>query len=330
MDSDEAKLFVGGISRVTSEDTLKKHFGKYGTVLGCSIAKDRITKNPRGFGFVWFSESSAADKALHDTHVILGKTVDVKKAIPRSEQQQHQNQQQNRGLSKSSSTDNGDNLFRTKKIFVGGLSASITEEEFKNYFERFGKVTDVVVMHDSTTHRPRGFGFITFDSEEAVVNVMQNSFHELNGRLVEVKRAVPKEANNGSDNGFNMRIEGRGGPPGNYPPYSPGYWILPGYAPFPGFSSGGGSLYGAGIYGGWYPTGGSGGIGSAVAPFAPRSSWYGPRGSIGRVFPLPHSSGSIYAGYLSGGAGVMGMAAGGYNGIVGQSELETESGSWWQ
>lgn len=74
MDSDEAKLFVGGISRVTSDDALKKHFGKYGTVLGCSIAKDRITKNSRGFGFVWFSESSAADKALQDTHVILGKT----------------------------------------------------------------------------------------------------------------------------------------------------------------------------------------------------------------------------------------------------------------
>lgn len=75
MDSDEAKLFVGGISRVTSEVILRKHFDKYGTVLGSSIAKDRITKNSRGFGFVWFSDSSAAHKALQDSHVILGKTV---------------------------------------------------------------------------------------------------------------------------------------------------------------------------------------------------------------------------------------------------------------
>lgn len=255
----------------------------------------------------------------------------MKKAVPRSEQQQHQNQPQNRGSSKSSSTDHGDNQFRTKKVFVGGLSASLTEEEFKNYFERFGKVTDVVVMHDSITHRPRGFGFITFDSEEAVVNVMQNSFHELNGRLVEVKRAVPKEANNGIENGFNMRIEGSRGPLDNYPPYSPGYWILPSYAPFPGFSNGGSSPYGAGIYYGWYPTGGSSGIGSAVAPVAPRNSWYGPRVSGARAFPLPHGSASINTGYyLSGGVGVMGMAAGGYNGIVGQGEVKTESGSWWQ
>lgn len=250
----------------------------------------------------------------------------MKKAIPRSEQQ-HQNQPQNRGLSKSSS-DNGDKPFRTKKIFVGGLSASLTEVEFKNYFERFGRVTDVVVMHDSTTHRPRGFGFITFDSEESVENVMQNSFHELNGRLVEVKRAVPKEANNSSDSGFNTRIEGGRGSPGSYPPYGLRYCILPGYAPFPGFSGGGGSLYGASIYGGWYPAGGSGGVGSVVAPLAPRNPWYGPRVIGSGAFPLPH--GSAYPAYFTGGVGGIGMAAGGYNGIVGCSELESESGSWWQ
>ena len=75
MESDEAKLFVGGISRAITEESLKVHFEKYGTVLGSSIAKDRVTKNSRGFGFVWFSEPSAADKALRDSHTIFGKVV---------------------------------------------------------------------------------------------------------------------------------------------------------------------------------------------------------------------------------------------------------------
>lgn len=75
MDSDQAKLFVGGISRDTTEDILKDHFGKYGSVLGSTISVDRNTRHPRGFGFVWFSDLSAADKALHDKHVILGRTV---------------------------------------------------------------------------------------------------------------------------------------------------------------------------------------------------------------------------------------------------------------
>lgn len=75
MDRDQAKLFVGGISRDTSEDTLKDHFDKYGAVMGSVVAKDKTTKNPRGFGFVWFSDPSSADKALTDTHVIGGRTV---------------------------------------------------------------------------------------------------------------------------------------------------------------------------------------------------------------------------------------------------------------
>ncbi|XP_026422738.1 heterogeneous nuclear ribonucleoprotein A2 homolog 2-like isoform X3 [Papaver somniferum] len=58
-----------------------------------------------------------------------------------------------------------------------------------------------------------GFGFITFNSEEAVENVMQKRFHELNDKVVEVKRAVPKDvSNNGHNGGYNMRINGeRGG-----------------------------------------------------------------------------------------------------------------------
>lgn len=77
MDSDQAKLFVGGISRETSELTLRDHFGNYGDVLGSVVARERGTKNPRGFGFVWFSDPSSADKALRDTHVILGRTVSL-------------------------------------------------------------------------------------------------------------------------------------------------------------------------------------------------------------------------------------------------------------
>lgn len=75
MDSDGAKLFVGGISRDTTEDILKFHFCKYGVVLDSTITIDRVTRSPRGFGFVTLSDISAADKALHDTHVILGRTV---------------------------------------------------------------------------------------------------------------------------------------------------------------------------------------------------------------------------------------------------------------
>ena len=51
------------------------------------------------------------------------------------------------------------------KVFVGGLSQSVTDDEFRAYFEQFGVVTDAVVMFDRQTQRSRGFGFATFLAE---------------------------------------------------------------------------------------------------------------------------------------------------------------------
>ena len=53
----------------------------------------------------------------------------------------------------------------SKKIFVGGLAPSVTEESFRQYFERYGELSDAVVMMDRTTNRSRGFGFCSFVSE---------------------------------------------------------------------------------------------------------------------------------------------------------------------
>ncbi|XP_027355710.1 RNA-binding protein 1-like [Abrus precatorius] len=320
MDSDRAKLFVGGISRDTTEDILKLHFAKYGVVLDSTISVDRSTRSPRGFGFVTFSDLSAADKALQDTHVILGRTVEVKKAIPRSEQQQHQNQLQNRGGGNYSSNDCSSDHVRTKKIFVGGLPAGISEEEFKKYFERFGRITDVVVMQDSVTHRPRGFGFITFDSEESVQNVMVKSFHDLNGRQVEVKRAVPKEGNHGYD-GFNkLRYRSERGTAKNFPPYSPRN-VLPGFAPSPWYSSDGVYAYGSNTYGCWYPIGGYGGSGYAVPSDASRNFWYGPMITGPQACQVPYPNAMPGVAYVGGRIGIVGNGAGswGYNGILGSA-----------
>ncbi|KAK7311394.1 hypothetical protein RJT34_09513 [Clitoria ternatea] len=321
MDSDRAKLFVGGISRDTTEDTLKLHFANYGVVLDSTISIDRTTRTPRGFGFVTFSDLTAADKALQDTHVILGRTVEVKKAIPRSEQHQHQNQLHSRYGGSYSSNDYSTENVRTKKIFVGGLPAGISEDEFKSYFERFGRITDVVVMQDSVTHRPRGFGFITFDSEESVQNVMVKNFHDLNGRQVEVKRAVPKEGNHGYD-GFNkLRYKSERGAPKGFPVYSPRN-VLPGVAHFPWYSGDGVDAYGSNTYGCWYPMSGYGGNGYAVPSDAPRNFWYGPMIVGPLACQVPYANAMPNVAYVGGRVGVVGSGGTGtwgYNGILGSA-----------
>lgn len=75
MDSDQGKLFIGGISWDTTEDKLKEHFSHYGDVLNTSVMREKNTGKPRGFGFVVFSDPSILDRVLEDKHVIDGRTV---------------------------------------------------------------------------------------------------------------------------------------------------------------------------------------------------------------------------------------------------------------
>ncbi|XP_074369156.1 uncharacterized protein LOC141710490 [Apium graveolens] len=184
--TDLGKLFVGGISWDTSEERLKEYFSTYGEVLDTVIMKDRKTGRARGFGFIIFADPIVADLVIQKRHYIDGKMVETKKAISLDAEA-------NTISRHSASIQCFPVPIHTRKIFVGGLASSVTESEFKLYFEKFGTVTDSVVMYDHDMRRPKGFGFITYDSEDAVDKVLLKTFHELHDKMVEVKRAVPKD-----------------------------------------------------------------------------------------------------------------------------------------
>lgn len=75
MDSDQGKLFIGGISWETTEEKLKDYFEVYGAVMQTVIMRDKLTGKPRGFGFVVFADPSVLDRVLQDAHTIDGRTV---------------------------------------------------------------------------------------------------------------------------------------------------------------------------------------------------------------------------------------------------------------
>lgn len=60
----EGKIFLGGLTWQTTDDMLKQHFSKWGQLSDVILMRNKMTGEPRGFGFVQFCETSGA-RPLH-------------------------------------------------------------------------------------------------------------------------------------------------------------------------------------------------------------------------------------------------------------------------
>ena len=80
------KLFVGGLSWGTTDDTLREAFGQFGQVEEAKVITDRDTGRSRGFGFVTFAETDCAEKALSNMNGadLDGRTLRVDLAAERN------------------------------------------------------------------------------------------------------------------------------------------------------------------------------------------------------------------------------------------------------
>ncbi|MBA0578633.1 hypothetical protein Gorai_020908 [Gossypium raimondii] len=226
---------------------------------------------------------------MQEDHVINGKQVEIKRTVPK-------------GSSQS-------NDFKTKKIFVGGIPTSVTEDEFKNFFSKYGKVVEHEIICDHATKRSRGFGFIVFDNEKVVDNMLANgNMIDMEGTRVEIKKAEPKKSSNpapgpayGSESRGRSYNDGYGGF-GDYGGFGPGP-----YRSFGGF----GSRYGD--YGGY--GGGAADFGGSYGGFGGGGGFSGYRGDPSFGYGSRYGS---YAGGLSGtGIGPYGRGGGGYGSYSG-------------
>uniref|UniRef100_A0A1B6KAZ8 RRM domain-containing protein n=1 Tax=Graphocephala atropunctata TaxID=36148 RepID=A0A1B6KAZ8_9HEMI len=226
--SDDRKLFVGGLGRNITEKELKDYFGKYGDLENVSIKTDVFTGQSRGFAFILFKNSKTIDDLLAaGDHYIGNKKVDPKRVTVNP-------------------------LYC--KVFVGGLTSDISDQNIRDYFGQYGEIAELQAPFDKVKNQRKGFCFITFKSTEVVHEVLKVPKQVINGKEVDVKKVKynPETMGSGGRGGRGGMFGGRG---------MPGYGAPTGYGPGYGTSYGDYSGYDSyGMYSG-YGYGNAGGYG---------------------------------------------------------------------
>jgi len=98
-----------------------------------------------------------------------------------------------------------------KKLYVGNLPFSITEDELRSTFERHGTVASVNVIMDRDTGRPRGFAFVEMDEASAADDAMRAlDGSDLGGRSVKVNEAQDRNRGGAGGGGGGGGGGGRG------------------------------------------------------------------------------------------------------------------------
>jgi RNA recognition motif-containing protein len=105
-----------------------------------------------------------------------------------------------------------------KRLYVGNLPFSVTEEDIRNLFESDGrKVENVSVISDRETGRPRGFAFVEMNSQtDAETAVQKLNGYQLGGRTLTVSEARERSFGGGGGGGGGGFGGGRGGGRGGY------------------------------------------------------------------------------------------------------------------
>jgi RNA recognition motif-containing protein len=99
-----------------------------------------------------------------------------------------------------------------KRLYVGNLSYSVTNESLEGLFAEFGTVNSAQVIQDRDTGRSKGFGFVEMADENAAqqaINALNEKEHE--GRALTVNEAKPRESGGGGGGGGRGGYGGGGG-----------------------------------------------------------------------------------------------------------------------
>lgn len=163
---------------------------QYGQVVAVKILKKN--GHSRGFGFVTFKAAVVAEYVITLNHVIEGQEVSLK-ALESSAGTLLIPQFECKLLKSEKEAKNDAQDQKQRKIFIGGLHRSVTADQLRAYFEKYGKISNAVINKEHYTNVSRGCGFVLFENKEAAAKALESNDHSLDGRKIDVQECLLRE-----------------------------------------------------------------------------------------------------------------------------------------
>ncbi|CAN6913041.1 unnamed protein product [Brassica oleracea] len=173
---EEGRLYVGNLPYTITSSELSQLFGEAGNVVDVQIVYDKVTDRSRGFGFVTMGTIEEAKEAIQmfNSSQIGGRTVKVNfPEVPRGGE---------REVMRTKIRDsNMSYVDSPHKIYAGNLGWNLTSQGLKDAFGDQPGVLGAKVIYERNSGRSRGFGFVSFESEEN----LQSALSAMNGVEIE-------------------------------------------------------------------------------------------------------------------------------------------------
>jgi polyadenylate-binding protein len=174
----QGNVFIKNLDIAIDNKALHDTFAAFGNILSCKVAQDESGAS-KGYGFVHYETDEAASQAIkHVNGMLLNeKKVFVGHHIPKKDRQSKFEEM------KANFTN----------IYVKNIPTEVTDEEFRELFEKFGDVTSASLARDQETGKSRGFGFVNFiNHEHAAIAVDDLNGKDFKGQDLYVGRAQKK------------------------------------------------------------------------------------------------------------------------------------------
>ncbi|KFK30042.1 hypothetical protein AALP_AA7G209600 [Arabis alpina] len=182
--SGAGNIFIKNLDVSIDHKALHDTFSTFGNIVSCKVAVDPSGQS-KGYGFVQYANEESAQKAIEKLNGMLlnDKQVYVGPFLRRQER------------------DTTANTTKFTNVYVKNLAESTTDDDLKNAFGEYGKITSAVVMKDGEG-KSKGFGFVNFENADDAAKAVES----LNGHKFDDKEWYVGRAQKKSERETELRV----------------------------------------------------------------------------------------------------------------------------